>query len=118
MIPANIFDHHATVWRYRELRGTSLREQVRKWTKVAGSRRVGLLLKVGREARDDTGAGERTTGEYTGTLNAHIDVQGGDVLEVYSGPLSPLQLKVEEIDPAGGMTVALMAVPFTGELAS
>lgn len=118
MIPAPLFDHHATVWRYRELRGASFREKTRQWSRVQGARRIGLILQVNREARDDTGAGERTTGEYAGTCDAHVDVQGGDVLEVYGGRMAPLNLKVEEHDAAGGMTAALVMVPFVGELAS
>lgn len=118
MIPAPLFDHSATVWRYRELRGASLLEKTRQWFRVQGSRRVGLLLKANREARDDTGAGERTTGEYAGTCNAHVDVRGGDVLEVYSGRMAPIRLKVEEHDPVGGMTARLVMVPFVGKLAS
>ncbi len=118
MIPAPLFDHRATVWRYRELRGSAFREKTRQWRRVTSSRRVGLMLKVDREARDDTGAGERTTGQYAGTCNAHVDVQGGDVLEVYYGRHSPIQLKVEQLDAVGGMTAELVMVPFTGELAS
>ena len=118
MIPAPLFDHRATVWRYRELRGASLLEKARQWRRVASSRRIGLLLKVNREAREDTGAGERTTGEYTGTCNAHVDLRGGDVLEVYYGRHAPLQLKVEQLDAIGGMAAEFLMVPFTGELAS
>ncbi len=118
MIPAAFFDHRATVWRYRELRGAALREKTRQWKRVTSSRRIGLLLKVDREARDDTGAGERTTGQYAGTCNAHVDVQGGDVLEVYYGRHSPIQLKVEQLDAVGGMTAELVMVPFIGKLAS
>ena len=118
MIPAALFDHRATVWRYRELRGSSFREKTRQWKRVSTARRMGLFLKVNREARDDTGAGERTTGEYSGTCNAHVDVQGGDVLEVYYGRHAPLNLKVEEHDAPGGQTAALVMVPFVGELAS
>ncbi|MDK1102494.1 MAG: hypothetical protein QGD93_02555 [Actinomycetota bacterium] len=118
MIPAPLFDHRATVWRYRELRGASLREKTRQWRRVSSARRVGLILKTDREAREDTGAGERTTGAYSAVCNAHIDVTEGDVLEVYSGRMSPLQLKVEAHDAAGGMTAVLGMVPFTGQLAS
>lgn len=118
MIPAPLFDHRATVWRYRELRGAALREKTRQWKRVTTARRMGLLLKVNREARDDTGAGERTTGEYAGTCNAHVDVQGGDVLEVYYGRHAPIQLKVEQLDAVGGMTAELVMVPFVGKLAS
>ncbi len=118
MIPGAIFDHHATVWRYGEARGASLREKVRQWKQVEGAKRIGLLLTANREAREDTGAGERTTGEYAGTCNARVDVTGGDVLEVYDGRHAPLNLKVEEHDAPGGMTAELVLVPFTGELAS
>ncbi len=118
MIPAPFFDHRATVWRYRELRGASLREKTRQWRRVSRSRRIGLLLKVNREAREDTGAGERTTGEYAGTCNAHVDVCEGDVLEVYYGRNAPIQLKVQQLDAVGGMTAELVMVPFTGQLAS
>ncbi len=118
MIPAPLFDHRATVWRYRELRGSSFREKKRQWKRVSAARRIGLMLTANREARDDTGAGERTTGEYAAVCNARVDVQEGDVLEVYSGRMSPLQLKVEAHDAPGGMTAALVMVPFTGELAS
>ena len=118
MIPAPLFDHHATVWRYNELRGSALLDTSRQWKQVAKARRIGLILEVNREARDDTGAGERTTGQYTGTCNAHVDVRGGDVLEVYRGRMAPLKLKVEEHDAAGGMTAALVMVPFVGKLAS
>ena len=118
MIPAPLFDHRATVWRYREPRGASLREKTRQWNRVSSARRVGLILKVNRERRDDTGAGERTTGEYSGVCNARIDMCEGDVLEVYSGRMSPLNLKVEEHDAPGGQTAELVMVPFTGTLAS
>ena len=118
MIPAPFFDHRATVWRYDEVRGSDLREKTRQWKRVSTARRMGLILKANREARDDTGAGERTTGEYSGTCNARVDVRGGDVLEVYYGRMAPLQLKVEQHDAVGGMTAALVMVPFTGELAS
>ena len=118
MIPAALFDHRATVWRYNELRGASLLEKTRQWRRVSTAKRIGLILEVNREARDDTGAGERTTGQYAGTCNAHVDVRGGDVLEVYRGRMAPLNLKVEEHDGAGGMTAALVMVPFVGKLAS
>ena len=118
MIPAPFFDHRATVWRYRELRGASLREKTRQWQRVSTARRVGLLLKANREARDDAGAGERTTGEYSATCNARVDVLEGDVLEVYYGRMAPIKLKVEAHDAAGGMTAALVMAPFTGQLAS
>ncbi len=118
MIPAALFDHRATVWRYRELRGAALREKTRQWKRVSTSRRMGLLLTVDREARDDTGGGERTTGQYAGTCNARVDIQGGDVLEVYYGRHAPIQLKVEQHDAVGGMTADLVMVPFVGELAS
>ena len=118
MIPAPLFDHRATVWRYRELRGESFREKTRQWSRVQGARRIGLILKTDREARDDTGAGERTTGQYAGTCNAHVDVCGGDVLEVYRGRMAPLNLKVEGHDAVGGMTAELVMVPFVGKLAS
>ncbi len=118
MIPAALFDHRATVWRYNELRGAALLEKTRQWKRVARSKRIGLLIKVDRESRDDTGGGERTTGQYAGTCNAHVDVRGGDVLEVYRGRHSPLNLKVEEHDAVGGMTASLVMVPFIGKLAS
>lgn len=118
MIPGAVFDHHATVWRYGEARGASLREKVRQWKRVEGARRIGLLLKANREAREDTGAGERTTGEYAGTCNARVDVGEGDVLEVYEGRMAPVNLKVEAHDAVGGMTAELVLVPFIGELAS
>ncbi len=118
MIPGPLFDHHATVWRYTEARGASLREKARQWKRVEGALRIGLLLKATREAREDTGAGERTTGEYSGTCNARVDVEESDVLEVYDGRMAPLNLKVEAHDAAGGMTAELVLVPFTGELAS
>ena len=118
MIPAPFFDHRATVWRYNELRGASLLQKTRRWKQVASSRRIGLMLEVNRQARDDTGAGERTTGQYAGTCNAHIDVRGGDVLEVYRGRLAPLKLKVEQLDAVGGQTATLVMVPFVGKLAS
>ena len=118
MIAGAIFDHHATVWRYSEARGASLREKVRQWKRVAASRRIGLLLKANREAREDTGAGERTTGEYAGTCNARVDVCEGDVLEVYDGRMAPINLKVEAHDAVGGMTAELVLVPFAGSLAS
>lgn len=118
MIPAPLFTHHATVWRYREKRGSSLLETTRQWGRVSTAKRIGLLLEANREARGDTGAGERTTGEYSGTCNAHVDVCEGDVLEVYSGRNSPINLKVEGYDPSGGMEAELALKPFTGELAS
>ena len=118
MIPAPLFNHRATVWRYREIRGASFREKVRQWSRVSSARRVGLILTTNREARDDTGAGERTTGEYAAACNAHVDVCEGDVLEVYSGRMAPLNLKVEAHDAAGDLTAELVMVPFTGELAS
>ena len=118
MIPAPLFDHRATVWRYNELRGTALLETSRQWKQVDSAKRIGLILAVDREARDDTGGGERTTGEYSGTCNAHVDLRGGDVLEVYRGRMAPLNLKVEEHDAAGGMTASLVMVPFVGKLAS
>ncbi len=118
MIPAPLFDHRATVWRYLELRGSALLETTRQWKQVAGARRIGLILEVDRAARDDTGAGERTTGQYTGKVNARVDVRGGDVLEIYLGRMAPLKLKVEEHDAVGGMTAALVMVPFVGKLAS
>ncbi len=92
MIPAALFDHRATVWRYREKRGTSLREKTRQWRRVPKARRTGLRLRANREARDDTGGGERTTGEYTAVCNPWVDVVEGDVLEVYSGRMAPLNL--------------------------
>lgn len=116
MIPAPLFDHRATVWRYNELRGASLLQKTRQWKRVASARRIGLILKVDREARDDTGAGERTTGQYAGTCNARVDIRGGDVLEVYRGRMAPLNLKVEEHDAVGGMTASLVMVPFVGKL--
>ena len=118
MIPGALFDHRATVWRYLEARGASLREKSRQWKRVTTARRIGLLLKANREAREDTGAGVRTTGEYSGSCNAHVDVCEGDVLEVYDGRMSPINLKVEAHDAAGGMTAELVLVPFTGTLAS
>ena len=118
MIPAPLLDHRATVWRYRELRGTSLREKTRQWGRVSRARRIGLILKANRERRDDTGAGERTTGEYMGVCNATVDVCEGDVLEVYSGRMSPINLRVEEHDAPGGQTAELLLIPFTGTLAS
>ena len=118
MIPAPLFDHHAAVWRYQELRGASLREKTHRWKRVTDARHVGLLLKADRENRDDTGAGERTTGQYSATCNAYVDVIEGDVLEVYSGRMSPITLKVEAHDAVGGMTAALGLVPFVGKLAS
>jgi len=118
VIPAALFDHRATVWRYRELRGASFREKTRQWKRVSTARRMGLLLKANREARDDTGAGERTTGEYAGTCNARADVCEGDVLEVYYGRMAPVNLKVEAHDAVGGMTAELVMVPFVGKLAS
>ncbi len=118
MIPATFFDHRATVWRYHELRGAALLEPTRQWKRVASARRMGLLLEVNNQGRDDTGAGERTTGQYGGTCNAHVDVRGGDVIEVYRGRHAPISLKVEERDATGGMTAALVMVPFIGKLAS
>ena len=118
MIPAALFDHRATVWRYRELRGANLREKTRQWRRVTTARRMGLLLKANRENRDDLGAGERTTGQYAGTCNARDDVLEGDVLEVYYGRMAPLNLKVEAHDAVGGMTASLGLVPFVGKLAS
>lgn len=116
MIPAPLLDHHASVWRYSEKRGTSgLRETVRTWTK---GKRVGLILKVNHERRADTGGGERTDGEYDGICNAEADIRSGDVLEVYSGRMSPLNLEVDEHDAAGGMSAAMVLVPYTGKLAS
>ena len=118
MIPAALFDHHATVWRHREVVGASLREKTRQWSRVSTARRIGLLLKVVRERREDTGAGERTTGEYEGFCNARVDVCEGDVLEVYSGRNAPVNLKVDEHDAPGGLTAEMVLVPFVGELAS
>ncbi len=119
MIPAPLLDHHATVWRPSEKRGTSgLRDTIRSWTKVEGSKRVGLILKVNHERRADTGGGERTDGEYDGICNAEVDVSEGDVLEVYSGRMSPVNLKVDQHDAAGGMSAELVLIPFTGKLAS
>lgn len=117
-LPATLFDHRATVWRFREKRGAALREKTRQWRRVQKARRIGLRLKVNHESRADTGGGERTTGEYAGVCNARIDILEGDVLEVYFGPTAPIELKVDERDPAGGMTAALTLVPFTGTLAS
>ena len=118
MIPAPLFDHHATVWRYSEARGASLREKVRQWKRVSTARRTGLLLKANREGREDTGAGERTTGEYSAVCNAYVDVCEGDVLEVYAGWMAPIKLKVEAHDAVGGDTAEMVLVPFTGTLAS
>ncbi len=118
MIPAPLFDHRATVWRYREKRGSSLREITRQWVRVPQARRIGMLLKVNNERRADTGGGERTVGEYEGTCNAHVNVLEGDVLEVYSGRMAPINLKVQGHDAVGGMTAALVMVPFVGKLAS
>ena len=118
MIPGPLFDHRATVWRHRELRGASFREKTRQWSRVSSAKRIGLLLSVNRERREDTGAGERTTGEYAGVCNARVDVCEGDVLEVYDGRMAPLNLKVDEHDALGGMTAELVMVPFTGTLAS
>ena len=55
MIPAALFDHRATVWRYRELRGASFREKTRQWKRVTDARRWGLPLKGHRGARRGTG---------------------------------------------------------------
>ncbi len=118
MIPAALCDHRATVWRYRELTGSGLLETTRQWRRVASARRIGLILEVDRQARDDTGAGERTTGQYAGKCNARVDVRGGDVLEVYRGRHAPITLKVEQLDALGGMTAELVMVPFIGKLAS
>ncbi len=119
MIPAPLFQHHASVWRYSEKRGTTgLRETIRSWKKVEGSKRVGLILKVNHERRADTGGGERTEGEYDGVCNPDVDVHEGDVLEVYSGRMSPLNLEVDEHDSAGGFSAAMVLIPFTGKLAS
>lgn len=118
MIPAPLFDHHATVWRHRERTGTQLREVTRQWSPVKNSRRIGLILSVTRERREDTGAGERTTGEYAGLCNTYVDVEEGDVLEVYAGRMAPIQLRVDQHDAEGGMNAELVLVPYTGKLAS
>lgn len=118
MIPAPLLDHRATVWRYSEVRGASLLEKNRQWKRVTTARRMGLILKASREARGDTGAGERTVGEYSGACNAHVDVCEGDVLEVYWGRNAPINLKVEAHDASGGQNADLVMVPWTGELAS
>lgn len=117
MIPAPLLTHRATVWRKSEKRGTGgLRETIRSWTKVEGAKRVGLILKVNHERRGDTGGGERTEGEYEGICNGGVDIVEGDVLEVYSGQMSPLNLKVDEKDQPAD--IALVLVPFVGKLAS
>ena len=118
VIPAPLFNHRATVWRHREKRVPGLREVTRQWGRVAGAQRIGLVLSVNRERREDTGGGERTTGEYAAVCNRRADVKEGDVLEVYRGPMAPVNLRVDERDATSERTAELLAVPYIGKLAS
>ncbi len=109
-----MFDHTATVWSPDEETGSSFREVVRNWKRGQG--RLRLKIDTTRERREDTGGGERTTGEWKGLASLSASVCDGDVLEVFSGPMSPVQLKVDQVHRPGRSHTELVLVPFTGKL--
>lgn len=114
MIPAAMFDHRATVWSPDEKTGGTFREVERRWKR--GQQRVGLKLDTTSERRDDTGGGERTLGVWKGICALRVSVAEGDVLEVYSGPMAPLNLKVDGVHRPGRSHTQLVLAPFSGKL--
>ena len=87
MIPATSFDHTVTVWAPKpEGELGTLRTVLRKFARVQGAERVRMKVYVTRERREDTGGGDRTTGEYKALCRYGVEVKTGDVLEVLEGP--------------------------------
>ncbi len=109
-----MLDHRATVWAPDDETGGSFREVVRGWKR--GQERLPVKLDTTRERRENTGGGERTTGEWKGIAPLSARVCEGDVLEVYSGPMSPVELKVDQVHRPGRSHTELVLVPFTGKL--
>ena len=113
-MPSAMLDHRATVWSPLEKTGSSFREVVRKWKR--GQEQLRVKLDTTRERREDTGAGERVTGEWKGLCSLSSRVGEGDVLEVYRGPMAPVNLKVDQVHRPGRSHTELVMVPFSGKL--
>lgn len=114
MIPATTYDHRATVWGQTEEKGATYREKRRRWKRV--QERVPVKVYPTRERREDTGGGDRTTGEWKGIAPIGAKVCEGDVLEVHTGPMAPVNLKVDQMHKPGGNHTALVLVDFQGKL--
>lgn len=109
------YDHTVTVWRSTESRG-ALREVTRSWSKVAGAIGTRMGVQPRRERRQDTGGGERVTGEYAGYGPAGLDVQEGDVVQVTAGPEAPCSLLVDAASRPLGHHLEATMVSWKGEL--
>lgn len=119
MIPGPAtYDHRANVWAQRDEVGATFREKRRRWKRV--QERVWCKVYPTRERREDTGGGERTTGEWKAILPNSAEVVEGDVLELYDGPQAPEQLKVDQAHRPGGRGpgghLELVLVDFKGKL--
>lgn len=113
-LPATTFDHRATVWGQSEEKGSTFREKRRRWKRV--EERVPCMIYPTRERREDSGGGERTTGEWKALAPFGAKLEEGDVLEVYSGPMAPVQLKVDQVHRPGRSHTQLVLVDFSGKL--
>lgn len=112
-LPATTFDHRATVWIQSDAKGATFRETVRRWKRSHG---VPCMIYPTRERRDDTGGGERTTGEWKALAPFGAKIEEGDVLEVYSGPMAPVKLKVDQVHRPGRSHTQCVLVDFSGRL--
>lgn len=109
-----MLDHRATVWTPDEKTGSSFREVVRGWKR--GQERLPVKLDTTRERRENTGGGERITGEWKGLCALSAKVCEGDVLEVHRGPMAPVNLKVDQVHRPGRSHTELVLVAFSGKL--
>ncbi len=113
-LPAATFDHRARVWAQSDEKGPTFRETVRGWKPV--EERVPCMIYPTRERRDDTGGGERTTGEWKALAPFGAKIEEGDVLEVYAGPMAPVELKVDQVHRPGRSHTQCVLVDFSGRL--
>lgn len=118
MIGGLAYDHTATVWRSTESRSAGLRDVTRSWAKVAAATGIRIGVQVLRERRDDTGGGERTTGEYSGYGPAALDLEEGDVVQLTAGPEAPATLEVDRACRPQNRHLELTLIAWPGELPS
>lgn len=117
MIPSTHFDHRASVWRFQERESATLRVKERQWGPVAGSDDVPVALQAQRQTWEDRPGGQKVGGEWKAFAHADMDVLEGDVLEVYEGPLAPMNLEVDSAYPPRSHHMELVLIPWDGSLA-
>lgn len=94
----------------------ALRVKERSWEPVASNDDVPMALQTRRGTWEDRQGGEKVGGEWQAFAHAGMDVLAGDVLEVFDGPLAPMNLEVDDAYTPRGHHMQLVLIPWDGSL--